>query len=371
MEKVFYDLPQNTGRQYEIDLARAVVIFFLAPIHVAIACSTYEALGSGIPYILDTVIGGPFSAPMYMFAMGLGMFYTRKSSPKDYFLRGARLLALGYVLNIFRSIIPYLIGYKITGNAEKYLEPLLFEMLGNDILVFAGISMMLMAGLFAIHTNRSVLLILALASSALGTLLKGINVGNDLGNIFLGYLIGTENARGETMSYFPLLNWIIFPLAGYLFASILVRVRDKKTFYLWLSLPCALFTIVYFILGIRSRTGMFGVSESCFYHLAFSDAIASLILTLALIGLYYFLSLILPQWFLRLAGTVSRNITEVYFIHWIFVSVITDLLLYIVRGSQILTSSQILLLGTAISIASIAIAHYLRAFTKKAKRVAS
>lgn len=39
-ERVFFESPLNTGRQHEFDLARAVVIFFLAFIHMTIECST-------------------------------------------------------------------------------------------------------------------------------------------------------------------------------------------------------------------------------------------------------------------------------------------------------------------------------------------
>lgn len=367
-EKVFSDSPINNGRQHELDLARAVVVFFLAYIHLTIECSTDEALGSGIPYLFDTIIGGSFSAPMYMFVMGVGMFYTTRSTPKDHFIRGAKILALSYVFNICRFLIPSLIGYGITGEAAKYLQPLPYKVLGNDILTFAGIAMMLMALLLALRTPKWVMLALAFATSALGTLLNGVDVKNDLGNIFLGYLIGTEDAAGNVLSDFPLLNWLIFPLVGYLFAGVLVRVKDKKAFYLSFTPVCAVFTAVYYIYGIKYGIGMFGEGQNCYYHMVFTDAIVSLTLTFGLIGIYYFLSLILPQWILRLSGEISQNITPVYCIHWVFVFVIADLVLYIARGSQILTSGQILLLGTVISIISIVIAHYFGKFMERRKQ---
>ncbi len=361
-ERVFYDEPLNTGRQHEFDLARAVVIFFLALIHVTIECSTDEMLTSGIPYLFDTVIGGPFSAPMYMFVMGVGMFYTKKSRPKDHFKRGLKLLILGYILNICRFLIPYSIGYAITGDFETYIEPLLTKMLGNDVLVFAGIAMMLMAGLIALKTPRWALLSIAVVFSGLGTVLNGIDVGNDVGNIFLGYLIGTENAACTIHSYFPLLNWFIFPVAGYLFASILVKVKDKKTFYLLFSPACLVITIVYFICGIVYTLGMFGEGQYCFYHMTIVDAFFSMTLTLGLIGLYYFISLVMSRKALSVMGDVSRNITYVYFIHWIFVSFIVNVVINICTGSTILSSVQIVVLGSWISMVSIVLSHYLRKF---------
>ncbi len=368
-ERVFHDLPLNTGRQRELDLARAVVIFFLAFIHITIECSTDEALCGGIPYLFDTVIGGSFSAPMYMFVMGVGMFYTKKSTPKDYCVRGAKILGLSYILNICRYLIPSLIGYAITGEKAKYIQPLIYKVLGNDILTFAGIAMIILAGLIAIRTPRWVMLIIAFGSSALGTVLNGIDVKNDFGNIFLGYLIGTEDAAGNVLSDFPILNWMIFPIIGYLFGSVLVKVKDKKLFYLSFSPICAIFTIFYYIYGIKNEIGMFGEGQNCYYHMIFRDAIASLTLVLGLIGIYYFLSLILPKCIMTLAGNISKNITAVYFIHWIFVFVIADVVLYIWRGTQILTSWQILILGSIISIVSIVIAHYLRRLTERRRSV--
>ena len=126
-EKIFSHDQINTSRQWELDLARAVIIFFLALIHVAIECTSDEGLCSGIPYLLDTIIGGPFSAPMYMFVMGVGMCYTRKKAPKDHVIRGLKIFVVGYVLNICRFLIPYSIGYWITGDYTTYVEPLLYK----------------------------------------------------------------------------------------------------------------------------------------------------------------------------------------------------------------------------------------------------
>ena len=119
--KIFADKEINCGRQRELDLARSVIIFCLALIHCTIECTSDEGLTSGIPYLFDTIIGGPFSAPMYMFVMGIGMLYTRKNSPMQHLYRGAKILVAGYALNICRFLIPYLIGYAITGEYDKYI----------------------------------------------------------------------------------------------------------------------------------------------------------------------------------------------------------------------------------------------------------
>ena len=357
-DKIFSKDEINTSRQWELDLARAFIIFCLALIHVTIECTTDEGLCSGIPYLFDTVIGGPFSAPMYMFVMGVGMCYTRKNTPMEHFLRGVKIFAVGYVLNICRFLIPYSIGYWITGDYAKYIEPLLYKVLCNDILTFAGLAMMLMALFIKLKLPNLVMIAIATVMCAFGTLLNGVDVVSPLGNIFLGYLIGTEDAAGLVLSDFPILNWMMFPVCGYAFGTMLKHVKDKKLFYLIFSLPAIIIAIVYFALGIYHEVGMFGEGQNCYYHMIFPDVLASLCLTVGMIGIYYFIWKVFPKKMFYVAWTISENITEVYFIHWVLVSFVVNLFMYIIRGTTILTPWQVVALGTAISIVSIVLAPY-------------
>ena len=366
-DKIFSNEQINTSRQREFDLARAVIIFCFALIHVTIECSTDEGLCSGIPYLFDTVIGGPFSAPMYMFVMGVGMCYTRKNSPMEHFVRGAKILAVGYILNICRFLIPYSIGYAITGDYGYYIEPLLYKVLGNDILIFAGLAMMIMALFVKLKLSNIVMLIIATVMCGFGTLLNGVDVGTPLGNIFLGYLIGTEDAAGMVLSDFPILNWLMFPICGYAFASVLKRVKDKNLFYLTFSLPALIIAIVYFTFGIYFERGMFGEGQNCYYHMIFSDVLASLCLTVGMVGVYHFIVKIIPKKLFYIAWSISENITPIYFTHWVLVSFVVNLWMYVIRGTTILTSWQIVGLGTLISIAAIVIAHFFAKLTGRRK----
>ena len=187
-DKIFSCDEVNTNRQNELDLARAFIIFCLAFIHVTIECTSDEGLCSGIPYLFDTVIGGPFSAPMYMFVMGVGMCYAKKHKPRDYFIRGFNIFVLGYILNICRYTIPYTIGYAITGDYAVYIEPLLYKTLFNDIFTFAGLAMMIIALFKKLKFSNLVMFVIAFVMCIFGELLNGVDVGNPIGNIFLGYL---------------------------------------------------------------------------------------------------------------------------------------------------------------------------------------
>ena len=127
LRELFADEPVNTGRQPEIDLCRAVVVFFLATIHCFVECSTDEQLWQKLPYFFDSVLGGPWAAPMFIFTMGLAISYSRHNSPRYPVYaagRGVRILLAGLSLNVCRYLIPSLVGWLISGDSEFYLDGL-------------------------------------------------------------------------------------------------------------------------------------------------------------------------------------------------------------------------------------------------------
>ena len=138
-------------------------------------------------------------------------------------------------------------------------------------------------------------------------------------------------------------------------------------FYLTFSLPALIIAIVYFTFGIFFERGMFGEGQNCYYHMIFSDVLASLCLTVGMIGVYYFIVKILPGKVFYVAWSISENITSVYFIHWVLVSFVVNLCMYVIRGTTLLTPWQVVGLGTLISIAAIVIAHYVTILTGRRK----
>ena len=366
-EKLYGDTTINCGRQKELDLAKCGAILCLALIHCIIECTPEEQLVSGIPYLFDTVIGGPLSATVFMFAMGVGTVYQDSQSTRDGVLRGLRIMLISYMLNICRFLIPYLIGYGITGDTEKYIDPLLYKVLCNDVLLFAGMALVLIELFRKMKLKDWQMAAIAFAASAAGTMLNGVDVNNALGNILLGYLIGTEDAAGMVMSYFPLLNWLVFPVSGYIFGKRLLRLKDKNLFYGILSAICVPVATIYYAVGIVYERGMFGEGQNCYYHLQFSDAVGAILSTLGVLGLCHFLIRHLPEWVSSLSQKISRNITSIYCIHWVLVVYITNLGLYIWRGTQVLPVWQTLLLGAAIEIAAIYIAAIWQQITKSVR----
>ena len=361
----------HTERMKELDLAKAFLIVCLAFIHVTIECTPEEGLASGIPYLFDSVIGGPMSAPMYMFSMGVGIAFfnaLKHPSPAHYALRGIRLGLYGLLLNLCRFLLPFLAGYAISGDAGKYLAPLPYRVFGDDILQFACLALLVMALFQRLRLSNGLMLVISLGLSCLGTLLNGADLGTPAANILMGYFIGTEDAAGMVFSDFPLLNWLLFPVSGYVFGQYYLRVRDRRVFYALLSGVCAVVVLVYYPIGISRGWGMFGEGQNCYYHLRITDAFVCLATNLAILGLDYAITRKLPKRIMSAATVISKNINRVYCIHWVLVMWTTNVALYLARGTQYLSVPWTMLLSAMISAAAVWAARFWAERRKKDRR---
>ncbi len=354
------DEPVNCGRQLDVDIAKAEMVLMLPFIHCIIECTTDEGLNSGIPYLFDTIIGGPFSAPMYLFAMGIGLVYSRKVKFEQQIKRGLTLIGIFYLSNTCRFLIPYLIGYKISGDREHFIDPLLYRWLGNDVLLFAGLAIIAIAIFRRFDLKSSTMIAISAVSALACSVIGEIDTGSAMGNTFLGYFIGTDDATGYVISDFPFFNWLVMPVCGFAFGKVLIRVKNKPAFYRIISTPALIAAAIYFPIGIHFGWGMFGEGQNCYYHMMIWDICVCLCLNIGMLGIWHQLSKVLGTRAKSFLSEVSTGITSIYCIHWVFVRTITNVILYIKNGTQVLPVWQTLLLSFAILIVSLVISHYYR-----------
>lgn len=344
------------GRLLEVDSIKMVFVLIVILIHTTIECTSDEGLCSGFPYLVDTVIGGPLAAPPLMFCMGICILYSRKKEAKVIFRRGLGLFGMGFMLNICRYTIPYLIGYGITRDYAKYIDPIWYRTFCNDIFQFAGLALCIIAILIHLQISDLEMFLFALACSVLGTCLNGTDVGNPLGNIALGYLIGTEDAAGKVFSDFVLLNWLIVPVCGYLFGKRLKHATDKAAFYRRISPACIVISVIYFIVGIKGSLGMFGEGENCYYHIVTWDALACVVTAVGLLGIHYAIDYRLPDVLMQKISHIGQLMTKVYCIHWVLLVYIVNLGMYMIRGTQELAFGKVVLLSILIMVLSLLLA---------------
>ncbi|WP_068505149.1 acyltransferase family protein [Paenibacillus kribbensis] len=314
----------NTGRQLELDLAKGFAILFMVWTHVFDELSP-DSKGI-LVMLVRNILGGPFAAPVFMICLGIGVSYSRKNTPKDLLRRGFNLLGIGLLLNIFRYVLPDLTKYALT-NESTYLYHT-FSLFSVDILQFAGLAFLFLALLKKLELRNSVLLLIGVIASLLGMILRGASTGDYVLDQFTGFIWGTA-----TRSYFPFLNWIIFPVFGLVFGCFLKHCKDKKNFYLRMTPLCFGLVTIYLLLTIHF--GFMFSSAGSYFFLGLLDAVFFIMLALGFFGLNYAITQMLPAVSFKPLMRWSKNINAIYCIHWSLIGIIGIFMQLLIKSSAL------------------------------------
>jgi uncharacterized membrane protein len=314
MEGVFAKEPINSGRQVELDVTRGLAVFFMVLVHVQILFALESVQDSGLGLVVD-FFGGIPAAPVFMFLLGIGINYTRKSEPRFLIRRGFGLLAIGYGLNLIRSIFPYLIKWWLT-DWPGYLTLTWEGLIYVDILQFAGLALILFGLLKMTRRPYRTAALVGLSSVLLNFAALNIQTSNYVASALTGLFWGSS-----AVSYFPFLTWSIYPLGGFLFGALLIRCRDKRRFYVISLSAATLLVILLAVLAFAWDLDIGLSSDIGYYH---HTLLGNLFFTAFVVGwlsLWYFLTPWLPPWLLRVLMRWSNHVTPIYFIHWVLIGI--------------------------------------------------
>lgn len=349
-----------SSRLFEVDVVKAFAILWMVFMHV------YEQL-SGIDYLREMPVdafrntieflGGPLTAPVFMFSMGIGMVYTKHDSPSDFAKRGLKLFIGGFALNFARQTSFYIVADIIgveTGAVFSTLESLFI----SDILHLAGLSFLLIALLKVMKLKSAHILGIAIIMLILGSMAT-VSAGSytyEAESTVPTMLLGLLIFSGKTTA-FPLLLWFVFPASGMVFADILQRVEDRASFYrktLGVSVVvCALVSILYIWTGHDFRQFYTTVSEQYYrsdlYHYIFILSVVLMALSLAFF-LFRGLEQTKPGKFISYC---SMNLNTIYVCQWMTISfIMTAMVLLDIGkvGAAGVVSSGIIVAAVAIGL---------------------
>ena len=311
--KIFSENEVNTGRQLELDLAKALSIVMM------IWCHVYDDLSTGFresaSFFNSSILGAIYMAATFMICMGAGMLYTRANTPNDFARRGVRLLLTGLLLVFCRDVVPGMTCYWITGCDEELLSKQVCD-LGVDILQFAGLAFLLMALLRRLRLGYGAIFGISLLMSAAAWPLEGVQTGCYAVDQLLGYFWGTD-----TESYFPLFNWFIFVAAGALFGKMYRRVQDKRAFHR-ICLPLGLaFTAAYLAVCAFTPQSIFlqFSNERWLAHRMLPDSLATLICNAGLLSLMYYIGRLIPSKAAPVLTYPAKHINKYYCVSWVLI----------------------------------------------------
>lgn len=315
VSNLFSNEKVNKGRQVELDIAKALAIIFMIFLHTIFVVTGYNAnLSPTYSFLFMNVLGRPYAAVVFMFCMGVGVVYSRHSQWDTMIKRGIKLYLLGIMVNLFEFFIPHYVSKALSVNPNP------FDIAGGlmlfcvDILAFAGLAFILMGILKKFEVSNKKLIIIAVVMSILGTLLKGIDFDNNLVNLFFANFIGCKGG----FTAFPLFNWFIFPIAGYIWGQYFIRAKDKREFFkFWpiLLVVC----LVYFFVSTKYWGGIFSEDVHFYYFMNTLDALFCIINAHAVIGLCYWVVKFLPDAIIKAFSILSSNINRIYVAQWFFI----------------------------------------------------
>jgi len=338
------DKKVNTGRQKELDIAKALAIIFMIFCHAIVFASFSNiSISPGFELILNQTVA-IIAAPVFMFCMGIGIVFSRHNQYDLLIKRGVELLLLGYFVNIGSQILPNVLGHMLNmSNTPITILPL-FKV---DILIFAGVAFILIGILKRFNISNEKMLILAIVFSIIGSFVCFVDFNNIFLNYFFGYFIGTILHQ---CTAFPLFNWFIFPVAGIFYGSYFIRVKDKSQFFkLW---PVFLIIPLIFILCNLTPSPAGSISDNAHaYFITTLDAIVCIILIHGLLGFCWNISKFLPNIPINGFTMLSKHVTGIYVAQWYFIPLFMTFIEYFYKGF-VFTDSSITLISIFILVIS-------------------
>ena len=309
----FLSMP-NAERQNELDIARGLAVIFMVLIH----CVEYFYNGEdSVFFKVANFLGSPPAAPVFMFILGCGIVYSRRSAPGLLFRRGVIFLVLSYVFNALVYVLPYYISAKLNDDAEIFEENWT-QIYDADILQFAGLAFIFFALMKKLNLPNLGYLIVGIICSGAAMYL-GENFAefeSTCLQAITGLFWGTHEG-----SYFPFLSWIAYPIAGYLFADILIYTcpEDKGSLYTKLSVIAGIIFIASAVVLAKFYAWDDMMDGDPYYHQNIFFNIMFIAFVLAWIGLMYLVAKVLPNLIMSCLKTISVLVTPFYVLQYIFI----------------------------------------------------
>ncbi len=329
----------NIGRQKELDVFKGMAVVFMTLIHVSGLFATTEQLSSPLGDFIYNIIGGPFGAPSFMVCMGVGIWYAAYNKtgkddiehgiiPDGQFKRGLFIFICGVIINLVTTVIMPYIGYLIEEDEKLLLQ--MDKFWGCDIYHFAGLALMLLGALRVLKVKVKWLIPIALFMSIAGTLLRHVSTGVPVLDIIGNFLWGIDYN-----SYFPLLNWFIFPVVGFVGSYYFARCKDKSLFYLVSSIGGTVMISAYIAFCLLTSTGFtafsfYGytpdagydlITDYGFYWCSTIDSIFFLGAVMCVFGISYAITQIFRDYSFPVLTKWGKNLMAMYSLQWVYIAI--------------------------------------------------
>ena len=314
----------------EIELMKAIAIVGMVFVHIYECTGFAFSINEGPVYLLGLIVefmGGVISAGTFMFAMGWGIAFSEKATPKTCFDRFTQLILLGLFTNIFTQWIPMRTAAEKTSFAEGW-----YRIFAVDIYPFAALAMLYFALIKKIFQKEKHRIIVSAAllfvALAINMLIPpdGFSTGSNAADTLIGLFI-----RENGYSYFPFVTWIAFPIMGFGAGSLYRKMNSQKGFAVFLLLSGIAALII--SVAVMKHFNMPNAAI-CPYKVEDTEYYAmnsmSIVCGYGVIAIEYLLSMgivkLKKNKLPKLITTMSKNVMYIYVIQWIIIGISSSLI---------------------------------------------
>lgn len=316
MKSILDNKPVNTSRQTEFDYLKGFFMVFIFLIHAYQATSSNEDIVIKLVYGFATLTG----AAIFIFVMGMGTVYSRRSEPKMLAKNGIVMILYQYLSNIAYVAalsLPFLFVRNSLDNKQKqvYYELLPEYLQFINIFFIAGIIYLALALAKKCRLSAVGYGVVGLLFAIAAPFLYGRPVDIPVVGYIIKIIIGEDY-----FVTFPAIYFLSYAFLGVSFGHLLQRVKDKKAFYRFVMPVCAVIALIWWIFTISK----YGFGDELYLYLCIAYTQPDLFHVIASIAhiLFFAGALYSGDGLMKKSGVVgrqllyyNRHISKYYAIH--------------------------------------------------------
>jgi len=298
----------SQNRIQTFDLLKGIAVIFMIQVHIVELFASQYFFNSHIGKIL-LFLGGPPVAPIFLIAFG---FFIAKSNKNmlQLFQRGFYILIVGLLLNIALNF--NLITSVWRGRFDIDVMPYIF---GVDILINAGIVLLIMAFIkYFIKDNVVFLIIIVAITAFLGGFMMNYTCEHGALQYILSVFYGTSR-----WSYFPIFPWLSYTMSGYIFFFLLKKLDFNKIDTFNIKIISGISFLVFLFFTFNYAVDIASDLQNYYHH-----RLVFFLWVIAFAGFYGFFvneteKLLGKSLIFRYIKWLGENVTLVYIIQWIII----------------------------------------------------
>ncbi|MBD5470503.1 MAG: hypothetical protein HDR19_05160 [Lachnospiraceae bacterium] len=314
MNRILDKKPVNTSRQGEFDYLKGFFMVFIFLVHAYQATASNEDIVIKIVYGFATLSG----AAIFIFVMGMGTVYSKRSEPKTLAKNGIVMIVYQYLSNladIAALTLPYLFIRNQLDDKNIYYVLLVIYSQYINIFFIAGIIYLT----FALAKKFKLPAVGYAVVGLLFAIIAPFIYGTPVDVPVLGYIVKLIIGEDYFVS-FAAIYFLSYAFLGVAFGHLLQRVKDKKAFYGLVMPVCAVIALAWWIFTINKYgfgDELYGYLSTAYTQPDLFHVAASIAHILFFAGLLYF-----GDGVMKKSGVIGRqllyynkHISKYYAIH--------------------------------------------------------